>query len=115
MFYNDTFGGQKLNWHKYIRDNIYMYDCTVYFSEPVLINNADKCSLIVTIIPHVSGKNPKFYYIVGQWGEVIRATNPSPDINADTSFECWVEVNARRFWYYSSKHKLKGVMKRVMF
>jgi hypothetical protein len=81
----------------------------------VLINNDDRCSLIITIIPHVSGKNPKFYYIVGQWGEVIRATNPSPDINADTSFERWVEANARRFWYYSTKHKLKGATKRVMF
>lgn len=95
------FVGQRLTNHRFGRHDIYGFNCTVYYSEFFVWygETNDKPKMVVTIIPHVSGKNPQLHYILSGDGSVGSYLNRDIPENIDEHFRKWVEMYNRPLWY----------------
>jgi hypothetical protein len=94
------FVGQKLVNHRFGRHNIGGYNCTVYYSEFFAWygETNEDARMVVTIIPHVSGKNPQLHYIISRDMSVGTYINVDIPNTVDNIFRDWVEMHNRVLW-----------------
>ena len=93
------FVSQELHFHRLGRHNIQGFNCTVYYSDFFRYADNTDHSLVVTIILHVVGKNPKMHYILNKDGSVMEYTISSELHPYDAGrIRQWVEMHNNVIW-----------------
>lgn len=99
------FVGQNLKFHRFGRHTIQGYTCSVYYSEFFNFICDTPMNMVVTVIIHVHGKNPKLHYIISEDGSVRSYTNLDFNQYENERIRLWVEMHSNVLW-------CKGVEKR---
>lgn len=115
MAVNYLFPGVKLQDHRFGRHEIGGVDCSVYYSEFFAWDGEtdEDARMVITIIPHISGKNPKLHYILSRDLSVKSYWNTDIPEYTDNVIRNWVELHSRPLWYNGVQKRKKKELPRV--